>query len=333
MADVEAPRPDAGGGLQQMLDAEQAVRERHPQPARDAVPTEYRRWARVVADELASLVTAPVDERASISDGVVAGATVRWNVRVYAPRGAADEVLPTQLFLHGGGYVGGSPYELVNDSLLAARSVETGLRIISLEYPLAPEHPYPTARDAAVDVYRTLAERADEFGIDASRFGIGGNSAGSTIVSSAALLMTREGGSVPMHVFLEVPAVSVAAVLAAIESDLADHPAVAAQLDGDIGVLDAYAPHVDELTFVGDADDLTGFPPSLLMIAELDVLRSGGEKLADRLRAQGTPVEVHLMVGHLHGSPGATAVFGGAREWQRILDGALRRAYGTEQPG
>ena len=67
-----------------------------------------------------------------------------------------------------------------------------------------------------------------------------------------------------------------------------------------------------------DVDDLGGLPPTLVMAGEHDPLRDSGVEYAERLREAGVPVELFVGAGHLHGTPGITAGFDGAREWQEL---------------
>jgi acetyl esterase len=78
-----------------------------------------------------------------------------------------------------------------------------------------------------------------------------------------------------------------------------------------------------------DVDDVGGLPPTLIMAAEHDPLRDSGVEYAERLRAAGVPVELFIGAGHLHGTPGITASFPGARDWQQLHAHHLAQAYET----
>lgn len=95
---------------------------------------------RQISDALASEFALAVNSRIEITDCEIAGVPVRR----YRPLGTQDS-LPTQVFLHGGGFISGSPWELVNDSTNALRAAQCGLQILSVDYRLAPEHPFPAA--------------------------------------------------------------------------------------------------------------------------------------------------------------------------------------------
>ncbi|WOF23744.1 alpha/beta hydrolase [Microbacterium betulae] len=310
---------------------EQRARARLGADAPGLALDERRRLARAVSDLLAEEAAAPVDERARIHEIALPGVAGESFARVYEPPGTPSSP-PTQLFLHGGGFLFGGARERVNDALLSARSVATGLRIVSYEYALAPEHPYPAARDEVVRVFRLLHDRAEELRIDAERIGIGGMSAGGSVAASAALVLVREGGPVPFHASLEAPALSLRGI-GERSADDAPHPAMAAQIAEYPALSAAYAPGAPDLAFVADADTVEGFPPTLLVLAEFDVLTDGALGFAQRLRAQGGHVRVHVRAGHVHGSPAATAISPEARSWQDLVARELREAYGTEGAG
>ncbi|PWH07289.1 hypothetical protein DEO23_01140 [Brachybacterium endophyticum] len=338
-------------GIQDWAELEQMLRARWPLSSADADLAERRDVARRVADTLAAATALPPTDACRIREIEVdasapADAPRAPFARVYEPADH-DGPLPTQLFLHGGGFVFGSARELINDSVLAARTAATGIRHVSLAYSLAPEHPFPTARDQAVRVFDELHERAEELGIDPERLGLGGNSAGASIIASAALALerraaahgsgessaAREGGTAggtpprPHHLFLEVPAVSLNALheLAAGADDT-----VSSAIEAEYAkLIEQYRPALDGSAFVADAEDLPPFPPTLILAAEHDPLRSGASLLAARLRELGTPVREHVVPGTQHASAGITRTSPAARRWQQIIVEDLADAYET----
>jgi len=114
--------------------------------------------------------------------------------RLYVPRGAAARS-PGMLYLHGGGYVVGSP--ATHDRLTRELADRLAAHVLSLDYALAPEHPYPQGLDDCVDAARWIRAHAEELGLDPSRLLIGGDSAGANL-SAATLLRLRDGGSPPL---------------------------------------------------------------------------------------------------------------------------------------
>lgn len=296
-----------------------------------------QRPARIeLSDRYAEEFCLPIDPRVSIEEIElpVSGGRTSY-LRRYRPRSAAGAAaLPSQLFLHGGAFIFGSPREQVNDRLLSHRAAETELQIFSLAYGLAPEHPYPVGRDDALTALGHLAAQADELGIDTARLGLGGNSAGATIAASTALAAVAGRGPTaprPHHLFLEVPAGSFR-LDQFDEADLPeDLPARARELSDSVDtVLGAYLPDpaaIDEFASPADAPDPSGLPPTVVVIAEYDELRPTGQLLAQRWQAAGVPVTVHELPGHLHASCSLTATYDGARQWQTLVAAELGAAY------
>ena len=277
---------------------------------------ERRAASRVLSDLLAAEFTAPAPESVAIDDFEVPGADGPVRVRRYRPRELTGPA-PTQVWLHGGGFHAGAVDEEVNDRLCAARAADAALQICSVDYRLAPEHPYPAAAHDALAVVDALHADPRAADVDRRRIGIGGNSAGATIAASAAIL-SRDRSAVRLcHQDLEV----VAATLRGIDGLPAHEAAlVRAYLGGDEA-----PPQASPL----EEPDLTGLPPALILVAEHDPLQGPGLAYARRLEDAGIPVTAHFGAGHLHGTPALTAVFDGARRWQRLHARELARAYRT----
>lgn len=274
---------------------------------------------RALSDSLAVEFTQPAPVGVMIDDRVVGGVAARR----YRPPGL-PAAAPTQLFLHGGGFVSGSIHEELNDRLLARRAAAAGLQIVSLDYRLAPEYPYPAAVDDAVAALDDLAADPD---VDEQRLGIAGNSAGAAIAASALLVRRDRGSARLVHQALEVPAVALRPV-----GDSAARYAVGFGLDASAGLAAAYLPDPtadDGYSSPLDAD-LRNLPATVVLTAEHDPLRDAGELFAQRLRDAGGDVVLIRGAGHLHASCSLTAVSAASREWQDRYAAELRRAYGTE---
>lgn len=285
-------------------------------------PAVQREAARELSDVLAVDFTLPVPDGVVIDDIVLAGLAAR-RYRPAAAIGAA----PTQLWLHGGGFYAGTMLEVLNDRLCARRALEAGIQIISLEYRLAPEHPYPAPVADASAALTALVDDAGRFGVDPTRVGIGGNSAGAAIAASTSLHLRDAGDGVLMHVDLEVPPTLLrpyggSGVDFAVGFGLEEMPTIAAMYVGPDGAADDYIAPLD-------AVDLSGLPPHLIFVAEFDPLRDAGLAYADRLRSAGVRVEVVFGSAQLHGSPALTAVSPAAADWQREHSYQLALAYRT----
>ncbi|MFB7844398.1 alpha/beta hydrolase [Microbacterium sp. NPDC056052] len=284
-------------------------------------PLLRRAAERRLSDLLAVDAVLPVPDGVDRDDLVVPGPRGPLRMRRYRPAGETGP-LPSQLWLHGGGFFGGSADEQINERLCAHRTLDSGVQIFSLEYGLAPEHPYPAASDDAAAALEALIDGGARLGVDPTRVGIGGNSAGAAIAASTVL---RLRGSLPLvHVDLEVPALALRPVGRAAEqvgeSWREEFAWVAGLYVGPDGPMDSDASPLD-------ADDLSGFPPTLIFVGEHDPLRDAGIAFAARLTEVGVETELVVGPGHLHGTPGLTAVFPGARAWQAQHAQELIRAY------
>ncbi len=249
-------------------------------------------------------------------------------VRGYRPAEARGS-LPTQIWLHGGGFVSGAVDELVNDRLCAARSATTGVQVLSVEYRLAPEHAYPAQVDDVVAVFDWAVSDGAAL-VDSSRIGIGGNSAGGTIAASAVLRIRDTRPAPLIHVLLEVPQLTFEPFgLSATAFDLNEGPGATGDADLGRDVRCAYLPPgaADRYAVPLDAD-LAGSPPTLVLTAEFDPLRDAGEEYAARLRDAGVLATAIRGMGHLHGSCSLTARWVGARQWQISAAASMLRGYG-----
>lgn len=285
---------------------------------------ERRRAEARLSDLLAGEFAAPASPDVRITTAWIDGPAGPLELRRYR---ADDlpEAAPTQLTLHGGGFISGTVHELLNDRLLSARASASGVQIIALEYRLAPEHPYPAAVEDTLHAVRALTASPDRFGLDPERLGIGGNSAGGGIAASAALRLRDSGDVRLVHQSLEVPAVSLSP-----SGESAERYASGFGLDDAEQLVPLYrgaGEPADPYASPLEVDDLSGLPPTLIQVAEHDPLRDAGLDYGRRLAEAGVPTTTWIGRGHVHGSPGLTAVLAAAREWQDVQAAALREAY------
>jgi len=279
-----------------------------------------RRAARELSDRLAVEYSEPVPAGVDIDDLRLDGGAGSIRARRFRPAGRGGP-LPSMLWLHGGGWVGGTIDELINDRLCADRALRSGVQILSLEYRLAPAHPFPAPVDDAVAALADLRERAEELGVDAGRLGIGGNSAGAAIAASAAL-RERDAGAALHHQLLEVPP----ATLRPFGASFARHRR-ASGMEGAEHLADVYRAGAPlSASSPLDAPDHRGLAPALILAAEFDPLRDGAVAYARTLGTAGVPVVLHVGEGHVHGSPGITR-WQGARDWRDVLVTELAAAY------
>jgi acetyl esterase len=218
-------------------------------------------------------------------------------VRVYYPREASQ--LPGLVFFHGGGFVLGGLDG--SDRTCRALANGSGCVVISVEYRLAPEHPFPAAADDAFAATQFVAEHAADFGIDPTLLAVGGDSAGGNLAVVVALRARDAGGPALAFQLLVYPLV-----------DFTDHDSESMREYGDghfltTPVMDYFADHylpagVDRRQpWVSPLHaNLAGLPPAFVLTAECDPLRDQGEAFAERLKHAGVPTAVKRYDGMIH---------------------------------
>jgi acetyl esterase/lipase len=265
---------------------------------------ELRRSARMLPRQIITPMTLPVIRRASRimwrkapTDAEVLTLAAGVGVRLFRPSGVASRPGPALLWIHGGGYVIG---EAAQDDLLCRRySDELGATVVSVDYRLAPEHPYPTPVE---DCYAALRWMARLPSVDPDRVAIGGASAGGGLAATLALL-ARDRGEIPLAAQLLVyPMIDDRTVH---RSGL-DNPGhrLWNQSSNRFGWR-AYLGGADpEVAVPARRADLAGLPPAWIGVGTLDLFHDEDLAYADQLRAAGVPCEVMVVDGAFHGFDG-----------------------------
>ncbi|GAB2738776.1 alpha/beta hydrolase [Salinifilum aidingensis] len=237
---------------------------------------------------------------------------------------------PALLYLHGGGFVLGT-LDGVDEACraIAARSEWT---VISLEYRLAPEHPYPAALEDAFDALAWLRGSAPESAIDPEAIAVGGDSAGGNLAAALCLQLRDLGLPVPAAQVLIYPAVDDAFSTPSWRQ-FADAPLLSAadarwlwgQYIGPerLGFVDQYAAPMK-------AASLQGLPPALVLTAEVDPLRDDAEVYAERLRCDGVRVTSVRHSGVFHGFFTEVEAFA---KTDAAIDDVVAHLRGVAAPG
>src|SRR3954471_8467824 len=271
-----------------------------------------------------AMVLAPLSIRPRLpltaGERTVAGAVGLLPARLYVPHGA-ETPGPLLVYFHGGGWVEGSAATHEPSCRLLAHLA--GIRVLSVDYRLAPEHPFPAAADDALAPYRDARARAGELGADAARVAVGGDSAGGNLAAVVALDL-RGDPAAPAFQLLIYPGLDMTR----------KHPSRLRLGEGFILTeenmswsQDQYAPdrarRVDPRISPLLAPDLEGLAPAYIATALADPLRDEGEAYAERLRAAGVTVALHRHP-QVHGFFNLTAMRSGLRGLT-LMAGALRQ--------
>lgn len=238
-------------------------------------------------------------EVARVQDFEVPGPAGEVGVRCYQPLGA-ESAPPLVVFFHGSGFCG---LDLdTHDEICRRLTAGSSCVVASVDYRLAPEHPFPAGPDDCLAATRALADMASDLGADSQRLALAGDSAGACLALVTALRLRDEGGPQAGALVLWYP--------------VTDHPS---------GAWPSYERHARGLglsaegmawfwqNYLPDASlaghphvspvraDLQGLPATWLMTAEYDVLADEGQALAQRLRAAGVSVQFDRASGLNHG--------------------------------
>jgi acetyl esterase len=217
--------------------------------------------------------------------------------RVYLPMDSSPrEPGPCLVFFHGGGFMVGTLD--THDKLLRRLCAVSGIRIVSIDYRLAPEHPFPAGwEDALASTEAVLNGALCEYGVDADQIAVGGDSAGGNFAASVAQILRNriqfqlliypvlqlaeiEDRSMRMQ---DVPLLSKAILKEISQNYVGDH--------------DPMDPKISPLM----TDNLSGLPPCYFLAAELDPLFPEGEAYCAKLAASGVSVERRVFKTTTHG--------------------------------
>ncbi|MGH3760026.1 alpha/beta hydrolase [Actinophytocola sp.] len=230
---------------------------------------------------------------------------------------------PLLVYFHGGGWVIGSLDS--HDGVCRYLARQANLRVLSVGYRLAPEHPFPVAADDAFAAYGYAVEHAEALGADPAAVAVGGDSAGGNLAAAVCLDAVRNGGPRPVFQLLFYPATDPS--VRRRSRDLFGEGFFLTD-DDMTWFIDHYCPRVerrgDPRLAVLLADDLRGVPPTYLATAGFDPLRDEGNAFADRLREAGVPVVKRQHDDLIHGFTSFISLGSRFREAVSEAAGALR---------
>jgi acetyl esterase len=242
---------------------------------------------------------------ADVDDRDLPGPAGEIPVRVYTPDGEGP--FPVVAYLHGGGWVfmGIETHDWICRRLANA----AGAIVVSVEYRLAPEHPFPAPLDDCMAVVHWLASKADELGGDPNRLAVAGDSAGGNLAAAVTLASRAADGPRVAAQALVYPVTDAACATPSFVQNAEGYLLTASamrwfwqQYLGDDGNPD------DGYASVLRHADLTDLPPTLVITAEFDPLRDEGEAFAEHLAAAGTDVTLRRFDGMVHGFLGMDAL-------------------------
>ena len=259
----------------------------------------------------------------SIADRIVPGPAGGIPVKVFTPVG--DGPFPLLVYLHGGGWVIGSPethLRLCSELALGANAV-----VVSVHYRLAPEHPAPAALDDCVAAILWSVAHASELSADGTRFAIGGDSAGGNLTAAACLRLRDEGG----------PQAKLQLLLYGAYSNNLNTESAIANGEGKIltreamvwfwghylsGGVDPADPSISPLN-----GDLHGLPPARLIVGTLDPLLDESKLFAKALEDADVPTTLSIYQDMPHVFLQLSGILDGGRKGVEEAAAALRQAF------
>lgn len=244
---------------------------------------------------------------------------------VYEPADRSEK-RPLYFDIHGGGMVMGTPH--MSDSSNVALMNELNCVIVSVDYRLAPETPYPGPIEDCYAALKWAYDHAEELNIDTTRIAVGGGSAGGYLAASLAIL-ARDRGEIPVLIsILMMPMLDDRTCVNEVneyagefgwtrENNIFSWTSILGHEPGREGVSPYAVP--------ARIEDMTGLPPTLIAVGALDLFVDESIDYATRLIRAGIPTELHVYPGLYHGAPNQDAQVNMHMKQDRIK--ALKRAF------
>ncbi len=284
------------------------------QPA-DKVRRASNRRRRLMGLPIAQVITGRPDRSVTIAETKLRlDDGTDLPLRIYRPRSEGIEALPVVVNFHGGGWVSGDARQ--SEWWCAGVVAGAGVVVVSVEYRLAPEHPFPIPAEDCYAATRWVAEHGDELGVDGTRLAVMGDSAGGNL-AAVVCLMARDRGAPPVALqVLLYPSVAVGADFPSKHENANAPILTSADIDNTPTLYlsgtsaDPKDPYVSPLYA-----DHHGLPPALIQTAQHDPLRDDGAAYAAALRDAGVDARLTNYVDAVHGFaslPGLVPVAGQA---------------------
>ncbi|MBK8295313.1 MAG: alpha/beta hydrolase [Solirubrobacterales bacterium] len=247
---------------------------------------------RIDTENLAQVVTLDPEPGVETRDIELETEAGPLRTRLYEPAGSPTTG-PLLIFFHGGGFVVGSLD--THDQSCRRIAKSAGIRILAVDYRLAPENTFPAAPDDALAAWRAVQADPSTFGADRDRVSVAGDSAGGNLAAVLCQDLKRAGEDQPLFQLLIYPVVHIGAETASKDDFASGFYLTAERMDwyeeqycpGDLGSDVRASPLL--------AEDLSGLAPAYILSALADPLRDEAEDYAHRLAAAGVPVRLDRM--------------------------------------
>lgn len=257
-------------------------------------------------------------------DMMIPGAVGEIAIRIYTPEGSGP--FPIVVYYHGGGWV----IAEINTYDASARGIAAGAKaiVVSADYRHAPEHKFPAAHDDANAAYKWVVEHSGSFNGDGKKIALVGESAGGNLAANVAITARDEKLTMPLAEVLVYPIAgkdtSTPSYIENADAMPLSKPAMEWFFKNALTSMEKAA---DKRIDLVNRDDLAGLPPTTIINAQIDPLRSDGEMLAEKLKAAGVMTEQKTYSGVTHEFFGMAAVVPQAKEATGMVVAALTKAF------
>ena len=274
------------------------------------------------------LSTSP-EKVGKVEDRTIKADTGPLPVRLYWPTGTGP--FPVLVYFHGGGWVIGNPE--VYDASARGLTNRANCIVMSVDYRLGPEHRFPAAHEDAFNAYRWAIQNAGSINGDAARVAVGGESAGGNLAVAVALMARDAKERLPRHVMAIYP-------IAGSDTNTPSYRENARAKPLNKAMMEWFFKHY--LRAPEDSRDqrinlvaatLTGLPPTTIVTAQIDPLRSEGEMLAHHLKKAGVEVSYRHFEGVTHEFFGMGAAVDKAGQAQQFAGDVLKQAFDRKLAG
>ena len=248
------------------------------------------------------------------------------SARAYVPKGAADTALPGLVFFHGGGFMIGNLES--HDSFCRQLANLAGVKVIALDYRLAPEHKFPAAVDDCIAATKWIFAHAYQLDLDDQRIAVGGDSAGGNLAAVICNHFATDCGPTLAFQLLIYPVtdnfVETESRRVLRDTVILDARVIEYFHDGYVGGVDVEP--TDPRVSPAYAPSHVAVPATHIVTAEYDPLRDEGKAYADTLEAAGVPVTYQCYTGLMHNFIQQTAVVSRARVAVEEMASVLKEA-------
>ena len=317
--------PKADADMQKVLDALAGL---DPKPVEFLTPAQARLQPSP-ADAVRAVLqqqglSGSAEPGVSIQETTYPGAAGPQKARIYQPSGISG-TKPILVYFRGGGWVIASLdiYEATPVSL----AKQLNAVVVSVDYRMGPEAKFPAAHDDSIAAYRWVLENAVAWGGDSKRIAVAGESAGGNLAAYVSIAARDQGLPMPVHQLLIYPVASTNTDSPSYHDCAQAKPLNAAMMGWFVKNATNGGTDLTDTRLNLIAANLRGLPPTTIISAEIDPLRSDGDFLFKSMTAAGVPVEHRVYQGATHEFFGMAAVVGKAREAQEFAVKRLNEAF------